>query len=161
MGTFGAAREIAASARRVFDFIAEPANMNRYLPTVQVAEGQGPGRVRVQGEVLGRRYDSDGWFDVDRNNLSMRWGSDGENAYSGEMVVTELDPHRCKVEVHLNFEPRPDQEEQFREQMGSREAVIQQGLDRALNSVRDLCEGKAGGVAANLEPGRTKKGYLG
>jgi Oligoketide cyclase/lipid transport protein len=133
---------VKASPDAVFDFISDVRNMPKYLPTTHRAEPQGAGRVRVQGEVRGHAYDSDGWMRLDKTEHRMEWGSDGENKYSGWMEV-EGDENGCAVTVHLSFAPRPDQKEQFKEQTGSVAETIQQGLEAALTSIKNQCEGRS------------------
>jgi len=132
---------VNASPDDVFDYISDVRNMPNYLPTTHHAESQGAGRVRVQGEVRGRTYDSDGWLRLDRTEHRMEWGSDGENQYSGWMEV-EGDASGSAVTVHLSFEPRPDQARQFEQQSGDADATIQQGLEAALQSIKAQCEGQ-------------------
>ena len=131
---------VNASADTVFDYVSDVRNMPRYLPTTHQAESQGPDRVRVQGEVRGRAYDSDGWLRLDRTEHRMEWGSDGENQYSGWMEV-EGDEGGSAVTVHLSFVPRRHQEVQFEQQTGDVDATIQQGLEAALRSIKSQCEG--------------------
>ena len=138
---------VKASPDAVFDFIADIRNMPRYLPTTHHAEAQGTGRVRVQGEVRGRTYDSDGWLRLDRTEHRMEWGSDGENQYSGWMEI-EGDAAESLLTVHLSFVPKRHQEMQMEQQTGDTDTTIQQGLEAALRSIKAQCEG----TGAKIEP---------
>ena len=95
-------------------------------------------RVRVQGEVAGQSYDSDGFFKVDKDQRRMEWGSDGENNYQGWLEVQPDGDDASLVIVHLWFEPRADQEKQFEQQTGDRDRTIQRGLEDALSLDKKL-----------------------
>lgn len=146
---------IERPANEVFQFVSKPENMPRYLPTVHDATSLGEDRVVVAGKAAGHPYRNDGWFEVDETSRTMKWGSDGENRYRGDLRVEDLGD-RCEVAVHLSFEPRPDQEKAFQAQMGSRDRVIDEGLEDALESIRNICEGTGGKV-----PNQAERRYLG
>ena len=74
---------IAATADGIFDFISDIRNVPQYLPTVKNAQPQQGERIRTQGQVGDRSYDSDGHFRVDKQARRLEWGSDGENNYNG------------------------------------------------------------------------------
>jgi uncharacterized protein YndB with AHSA1/START domain len=147
MSQFEATQTVHASPQQIFDFISKPSNLPQYLPTVHNAQPQGQERVRVQGEAAGHRYDSDGFYHVDKDSMRMEWGSDGENAYRGWMQVEDADSgSSAQVTVHLSFEPRPDMKERMAQQSGSHDKTIQDGLEKALVSIKNLCEGRGGKV---------------
>ncbi len=137
--------KVQAAPDAVFAYVKEPRNMPKYLPTVHGASSQGEGRVAVDGEAAGHEYHSDGWFKVDDDARTMSWGSDGENKYSGDLHVREHEDH-SHVAVSLDFEPKPGQEEAFEAQSGSRDKTIQEGLDAALQSIKNEIEGQGGKV---------------
>lgn len=133
---------VNASPRALFDFVSDVGNMPLYLPTTHHAAAQGEGRVRVQGEAGGHPYDSDGYLRFEATEYRMEWGSDGENRYSGWLEI-DGDDGGSEVTVHLSFTPRPEQSARFAEQSGGDEgATIQQGLEAALLSIRNIVEGK-------------------
>jgi uncharacterized membrane protein len=148
MAEYEASLSVQASAAAVFDFISDVRNMPSYLPTTHQAEPQGRDRVRVQGEAHGHSYDSDGWLRADHTEYRLEWGSDGENQYSGCMEVEDAAGGSCDVTVHLSFTPRPDQEQAFQRQSGGKDREIQHGLEAALQSIKNLCEGRG----AKIEP---------
>lgn len=138
---------IKSRPQQVFDFVSEISNLPRYLPTVRNAMPQGTARVRVQGEAAGHQYDSDGYYHVDKTRQRMEWGSDGENQYRGWLEVTGDDADTtATVTVHLSFEPRPDIAERYDQQSGNRHRTILEGLESALQSIKNLCEGKGGKI---------------
>lgn len=158
MSDYSRTIELNCPAEEVFTFVKDPRNMPQYLPTVHDARPQGEGRVEVAGDAAGHDYRSDGWFDIDDQSRSMRWGSDGENKYSGSLEVEEMGD-RCRVTVNLRFEPRPDQDQAFQEQTGSRDATINDGLQAALESIRNICEGQGGKVPSQAD--QKGSSYLG
>ncbi|HYE71837.1 MAG TPA: hypothetical protein VEF04_00845 [Blastocatellia bacterium] len=86
-------------------------------------------------------------FKIDKEQRRMEWGSDGENEYRGWLEVKEQDRGRaCDVTVHLAFTPRPDQAQRFEEQTGDRDRAIRQGIETALASIKNACEGHGGKV---------------
>jgi uncharacterized membrane protein len=137
---------VEANADEVFGFVSDAGNLPDYLPTVRQAEAQGGERVRVKGNAAGREYDSDGFFRVDAGRRRMEWGSDGESEYRGWLEVKEADGGACDVTVSLSFTPRPDQARQFEEQTGDRDRTIRQGIETALASIKNICEGRGGKV---------------
>jgi len=141
---------VACPPDQVFEFVSRPENMPQYLPTVHEARPQGEGRVEVDGNAAGHEYHSDGWFELDQQARTMKWGSDGENRYSGHLEVKDGGP-QALVNITLNFDPRPDQEEAFRQQMGTRDATIRDGLSKALESIKNICEGHGGKVPSQAD----------
>lgn len=57
------------------------------------------------------------------------------------------------VSVHLSFEPRADMAEKFEQQTGDRHRTIQDGLEKALQSIKNLCEGRGGKVESQAASG--------
>lgn len=130
-----------SSADAVFDYIADVRNMARYLPTTTHAESRGADRVRVEGDVHGRHYDSDGYLRRvdDRNRIE--WGAD-EGDYSGWIEARDRDDFQADVTVHLHFDDSTWNEE-LRD---AREADIRRGLSAALRSIQQQVEGRGGKV---------------
>ena len=81
----------------------------------------------------------------DPDQLTMWWGSDGENDYSGSLLIEPIDD-RSKVTIELTFAPKPEMDAEFERQMGSRRATLQTGLDAALQSIDNVVTGKGGKV---------------
>ena len=153
MPNYTAKAVIQAPADEVFAFVSDVSRMPDYLPTVEEAKPQGTGRVWMKGSAGGRQYESDGWFEADSRAKTMRWGSDGENRYSGNLQVQDRG-NECYVTVTLDFEPRADQEEEFERRMGSRDNAIEEGLERALDRIKMICEG------TDVRAG-SRRGYVG
>lgn len=145
MSEFEHSITINASSEQVFDYITDIRNMPDYMPTVREAMPQGSERVRLRGEVAGHSYDSDGHLHVDHNAMRMEWGSDGENQYRGWLQVADTQG-KTRATVHLSFVPRPDMARKMDEQAGDHDLAIQEGLEKALVSIRNKVEGVGGKV---------------
>ncbi|MFO7276396.1 MAG: SRPBCC family protein [Pseudomonadota bacterium] len=151
MSEYEHAVTVRAPADKVFEFVSNVENLPHYLPTVDSAEPQPGERVRVRGRVQGRSYDSDGYYRVNAAKRRMEWGSDGENQYRGWLTV-EGDGATSNVRVHLSFEPRPDQIQQFERQTGDADRTIQQGLEEALQRIQMLFETAASRSQPGAQP---------
>ena len=146
MSEYEHSQTIQAPADRVFDFVSDLNNLPKYLPTVHKAMPQPGERVRLQGEANGHAYDSDGSFRVNKAQRRLEWGSDGEHHYTGWLQVTEDGRDSSEVTVHLSFAPRPDQQQKLAQSTGSADTAIQEGLQKSLQSLVNLIEGKGGKV---------------
>lgn len=146
MNEYEDSKTIQGSADRVFAFVSDMNNLPKYLSTLHKATPQSGERIQVQGEANGHPYDSDGYFRVDKAKRRMEWGSDGERKYAGWMEVSEEGRGASQVTVHLSFTPRPDEQQKLSQHTGSPEATIQEGLQKALESLENLIEGKGGKV---------------
>ena len=133
--------KINAEPDAVFDFVSDVSNLPKYLPTTRHAETNGPDRVRVQGDVRGHSYDSDGFMTVDPVDYHMEWGSDGENQYRGSLDVEDAGDGTCDVTVHLSFTPRPDMARQMDQSSGDHDTAIHEGIAAALQSIKNIVEG--------------------
>ena len=142
MSEYQHSRTIRASADRVFAFVSDLNNLPEYLPTVHKALPQSGERIRLQGEANGHAYDTDGFFRVDKAERRMEWGSDGERHYSGWLEVSEDGRDASEVTVHLSFAPRPDEQQKLAQSTGSADTAIQEGLQKSLESLVNLIEGK-------------------
>jgi hypothetical protein len=143
MAEYERSRLVQASPDDVFAFVSDPDNLAAFVPTVDAAEPQAPGRVRVQGESRGHACDDDGWFRVDEARRRLEWGAD-EHDYSGWLTVAG-DDGGAQVVVHLSVAPfvtasgRPITGEPPAEP-----DPIEQSLESALDSLRNLMEGRGG-----------------
>jgi hypothetical protein len=143
MAEYERSRVVNASPDDVFAFVSDASNLATILPTVDTVERQADDRVEVHGEVRGRTYEDDGWFRVDEARRRIEWGAD-ERTYSGWLTVAGADGG-AQVVAHLSFAPyvtpsgRP---------ISGEPAVapdpIEQSLEAALDSLRNLMEGRGG-----------------
>ena len=136
---FESSLSMQATPEQVFDFIADISNLPKYLPTTKAAQSQGPGRVRVQGEANGHKYDGDGYLRPDKGALRMEWGAD-EGYYNGWMQV-EKAGEGSQVTVHISFKGSPPGRS---DEDAPPPSQVQEGLDKSLKSIQNFVEGKGG-----------------
>ena len=143
MAEYERSRLVLASPEDVFAFVSDASNLATILPTVEAVERQAEDRVAVHGEVGGRSYEDDGWFRVDEARRRIEWGAD-ERTYSGWLTVADEDGG-AQVVAHLSFAPyvtpsgRPISGEPANDP-----DPIEQSLEAALDSLRNLMEGRGG-----------------
>ncbi len=143
MAEYERSRFVQAPPDDVFAFVSDARNLATFLPTVDAAEPQGEDRVEVHGHVHGRTYEDDGWFRVDGSRRRIEWGAD-ERAYSGWLTVSG-DDGGAQVVAHLSFAPYVTPS--GRPITGEPETdpdPIEQSLEAALDSLRNLMEGTGG-----------------
>jgi len=143
MAEYEQSRLVQASPDDVFAFVSDASNLATFLPTVDMVEPPAEGRVEVHGEARGRTYEDDGWFRVDEARRRIEWGSD-ERTYSGWLTVSE-ENGGAQVVAHLSFAPyvtatgRP-----ITGELEVNPDSIEQSLEAALDSLRNLLEGRGG-----------------
>jgi hypothetical protein len=143
MAGYERSRLMQASPDDVFAFVSDANNLATFLPTVDAIEPQAEDRVEVHGEVRGRSYEDEGWFRVDEARRRIKWGAD-ERTYSGWLTVA-ADDGGSQVVAHLSFAPyvtptgRPITGEPV-----SEPDPIEESLEAALDSLRNLMEGRGG-----------------
>jgi uncharacterized protein YndB with AHSA1/START domain len=138
---------IQAHPDKVFDFVADINNLPSYLPTVHNASLVSQERIRVQGEAGGHKYDDEGYFRADQETRKLEWGSDGESDYSGWLKVDQgEEPSAARITVHIAFAMSPEQQQKFAASGGNRDAMMQEGISKTLQSIKNLCEGQGGKV---------------
>ena len=150
MADWTSAIEVEAAPEAVFRFISDVTNLPRYLPTVARASSQAGERVAVEGDANGRHFQSDGFFKVDTASKTIRWGSDGENDYHGEMRCVG-DGASTRVEVRLHFVPKPEIVQSMARSQGGEQPAMQDGLEAALRSIKQQCEGTGGKAGSSAE----------
>lgn len=133
---------INASPDEVYAFVSNVENLPQYLPTTKSAQPQGEGRVRVQGEANGHQYDSDGTFTADAALRRLEWSADEANRYAGWLAITGHDS-TSQVTVHLTFGTEMDLPDRIEENSPS-DRPIQEGMEAALRSIRNIVEGQGG-----------------
>lgn len=137
---------VAAPADSIFDFISDVRNVPQYLPTVKSAQPQQGERIRTQGQAGDRSYDSDGHFRVDKQARRLEWGSDGENDYRGWLEVHGKGDSQSQVKVHIHYSPKPETLQRMVERSPNHsfESVMNEGISKTLESIKQICEGKGG-----------------
>ena len=140
MGEHEQTMTMRASPEQVLDFVADIGNMPSYLPTTKSAQPQGTDRVRVQGEAMGHKYDSDGYLRRDAAANRLEWGAD-EGYYSGWLQATEDGPGGSSVTVHISLRSAPPGADSSK---GPSEEQINEGLLMGLRSIQNHVEGRGG-----------------
>jgi len=105
MDTFQRSLTITVDPSHVFDYVAEPRNWARFLPTVHSADlvrGERE-RVRMRGVSHGHPYDTEGYLKLDRHRLSMQWGTEGEHGYRGSLEIRKVDSDDLGTEIGLEL----------------------------------------------------------
>jgi hypothetical protein len=115
---------------------------------VQRVEQESGNRIRIQGQAPNEHYNETGFFYADAQNQRMEWGADGDNGYQGWMQVQPVGNQSCEVTVHLSFDPQRESLQKMDQRMGSREQAINDGIEKTLQSIKNLCEGRGSKVAA-------------
>src|SRR4028119_671049 len=106
---------VAAPANEVFAWVSDVENLPKYLPPIKdagiegsAAEGSPGERVKMLVEIPDRgEFESEGYFDVDAEALTMRWGAETGRDYSGRLTVAEAGDGQSEGTVHLSLGPRP------------------------------------------------------
>ena len=137
---------VNATPDQVFEFVSQVHNLPQYLPTIKSAEPQSSDRVKIQGEVRGHAYSPDGQFKADRANHSLQWGSDGEHQYHGSLEVKPASGNSSQVTVHISLTPKPEEAQRMQSGGQSVEQILKEGVDKALQSIKNIVEGKGGKV---------------
>ena len=147
MAEYQRTRLILAPPDEVFAFATDLNTLPAYLPTVQVAEPEAEGRIRIRGEVDGRPYVDDGDFRVDAARRRMEWSADERN-YAGWLSVSGEDGgSRSQVTVHLSVAPWTDPSGAPIGEPAIGPDPTEERLEAALDSLRDLVEGRDGKAA--------------
>lgn len=143
MAEYERSRWVQASPEDVFAFVSNAGNLATFLPTVDAVEPQAEGRVHVRGETRGDAYEDDGWFRVDENRRRLEWGAD-EHGYSGWLTVSG-DDGGSQVVAHLSFPPHVTESGRpITGGLGDGGDPIEHNLEAALDSLRNLMEGRGG-----------------
>jgi uncharacterized protein YndB with AHSA1/START domain len=135
---------IAAPPETVFNYVADVSNMPHYLPTTRNAQPDGRDRVRIQGEVAGHTYNTDGYLRPDRANMRMEWGAD-ERHYSGAMQIAPYGNNQSRVTVQITMQDMPAPNQAQADDRPT-ESDIHDGLRKALESIQNQVTGRGGKV---------------
>lgn len=130
MGDYERTVELAVSADRAFECLADPANMPKYVAMMTTAVPAGGETLHVAAEVQGRHEEGDAHVHADPTARRLEWGGEKEGGYRGWLQVTES-AGGSSVTVHIHAEhDSPDDE-----------AVINRGFDETMRRMKDLAEG--------------------
>jgi len=141
MSEFEHSMPIDASPDEVYAFVSQVENLPRYLPATLSAQPQQGERVRVQGEVQSRAYDTDSFFVLERDHYRIEWGVN-EGYYAGWLQVNGQGDYST-LTVHLSFSDIPPA---GRGNEAPDEAHIHDAVVEALESIKTYVEaGRSGG----------------
>jgi hypothetical protein len=133
---------IVANPDKVFDFVANINNLPEYLPTVHKASLIADERIRIQGEAAGHQYDDRGYFCANRETRKLEWGSDRESNYNGWVKVDQgEDPSSAYLTVHISYGKSTQNQQGI-----DWDNVINEGVSKTLQSIKNICEGHGGKV---------------
>jgi len=90
-----------ADAEVVFDVAADLERLDAWLPAD--VTGAGPNRLRVSGEMDGRKVDETGLIGVRPEQLRLEWGSEDDADYAGWLQVQHAGAGASSVTMHLSF----------------------------------------------------------
>jgi uncharacterized membrane protein len=138
---------INAAPADVFRFVADVRNLPQYLSSVYRALPLENDRVRVQGEVEGHYYDTEGFFHVDRHQHRITWGTEGTMQYQGWLALQPDANGATQVTVHLAFDVPAGSPQQAMPYSGDHDRTIQHMLEQTLESLRNHCEQRGGKMA--------------
>ena len=129
MSTYDRVIAMEVDPDHVFDFVSDPRNLPRILPTLHMAEQLEGDQIRVEGSADGRPFHVTGYFRADRHHRRLEWGSEGDHHYKGSLLVREGDTTELISEVllELDFAGEPQ---------GRGEAVLAH-MEQALERIRD------------------------
>lgn len=151
MQEYEQSQKITAPANEVFAWVSDVENLPKYLPPIKdagiegPAEGDNPGeKVKMSVEIPDRgEFESEGYFDVDAEARTMRWGAESDRDYSGRLEVSEAGDGQSEVTVQLSFGPR-SVEGEIQDQSSDGRNPIEESLTATLESIRRQIEEGSG-----------------
>jgi carbon monoxide dehydrogenase subunit G len=143
MAEYERTRTIYVPEDDVWAFVSDVGNMPAFVPTVTAAELRPDGTVHVRGQIGNRMYEDVGRFNVEPARRRTEWGVD-EREYSGWLTVSGSDG-RSQVVAHLSVPPFVDPSGRpITGELPEDPDQIAEGLEAALDSLRNILEGRDG-----------------
>jgi ribosome-associated toxin RatA of RatAB toxin-antitoxin module len=151
MQEYEQSKAVAAPANEVFAWVSDVENLPKYLPPIKeagiegsAAEGSPGERVKLQVGIPDRgEFESEGYFDVNVEARTMRWGAETDRDYSGRLTVAEAGEGQSEVTVHLSFGQR-SVEGQIQEDSAEDRNPLEESLGATLESIRRQIEEGSG-----------------
>ena len=134
---------ISCEPEEVFSLVADVEKMPKYLSAFRRIERQEAGgdRFRVEGRIMGYHFTQDGFFRANNELRRVDFGSDDPALSTGWLRVAQgPDLSASDVTVHLSVQIRPEQEEMIRARFRNLDDMIQDGLKRTLQALKNYCE---------------------
>src|ERR1700750_76742 len=99
MPTYERSITIDAQPEELFDFLSKVENLPRYFSGITDAHTATGDEVHVTAQIPAEatpgpdseKVEAYATFDVDAENKALRWGTDNEHHYHGELQVTPVD----------------------------------------------------------------------
>jgi uncharacterized membrane protein len=126
MADYAARAHVAAPADQLFDYLSQVENLPDYFDRMTSVTDNQDGTITAAADLGDRVVEGEAWFEVDRDERALSWGSEGPNNYSGQLQVIESE-NGSVVEVTLHTERAGGEE-------------IQEGLERTVDAVKRIME---------------------
>ena len=110
MADYERSETVQASAETVFAYLSDIGNLPDYMQRMTSAERTGEEAVHTTARIdVGdgegpREVQGEAWLRLDPAEHRMAWGSEGPNAYRGELDVTEAGDGASTVAIRLHTE---------------------------------------------------------
>lgn len=130
MGDYQHAATVRTGAGSLYDYLTDVNHLPDYFEGMVSVESAGQGAVHVVAQVEGQRREGEAWFELDEQARTMRWGSEGDNQYHGELEVTDAGDGQSTVTVSLHTQ-RADG------------PGIRAGLEQTLANIKRQVEGRS------------------
>ncbi len=140
MTGFEAGRALPADADTVFVVVPDLGRLTEWVPRPVArpvhGEHNGGGEHEVHAAVPERHVDARGEVQVPTAQMRLDRAGDGGHGYAGWLQVTESDPERASVTLHLSFPDRPAQDHAPAEE-------VRRWLDDSLDRLEPLIAQRA------------------
>jgi hypothetical protein len=139
MPDFSGSISVDAPASAILEYVSDPANMPKYLPTVQEAWKVGDDGVGMRVKLGDKIHEDEGYLRVPSESR-MEWGSEDKDYHGSLDVAGEGD--QSEVTLSLRINPPPQQDGEMKENSdGDWMSRIQASLEEALRSIKTEIEG--------------------
>jgi uncharacterized membrane protein len=128
MADFLARTEVAAPADELFDYLSQVENLPTYFERMTSVTDNEDGTISVTADLGDRVVEAEAWFEVDAEAMTLTWGSEGPNDYSGQLQVTGTGSTSV-VEVTLRTERAGGEE-------------IQEGVEQTVAVIKLIMESR-------------------
>jgi uncharacterized membrane protein len=126
MADYVARAQVAARADQLFDYLSQVENLPDYFDRMTSVTDNQDGTITATADLGDRVVEGEAWFEVNRDERALSWGSEGPNNYAGQLQVTDSETGSV-VEVTLHTERAGGEE-------------IQEGLERTVDAVKHIME---------------------
>ncbi|SDQ17062.1 SRPBCC family protein [Actinopolyspora saharensis] len=130
MGDYQHSATVRTDAASLFEYLADVNRLPDYFEGMVSVESTGQYTVHTVAQVEGQRREGEAWLEIDTSSRSMRWGTEGDNQYHGELEVAEAGDGQSTVTVSLHTE-RADG------------PGVRAGLEQTLANIKRQIEGRS------------------